>query len=61
MWETKEAMEADKQGEIFKSILENSDFMNVTSKEFCVHTKASEIQKELKKLLKVTLLASALF
>ena len=49
MWETKEAMEADKQGEIFKSILENSDFMSVTSKEFCVHTKASEIQKELKK------------
>ena len=49
MWETKEAMEADKQGEIFKSILENSGFMNVTSKEFCVHTEASEIQKELKK------------
>ena len=49
MWETKEAMEADKQGEIFKSILENSDFMSVTSKEFCVHTKASEIKKELKK------------
>ena len=48
MWETKEAMEADKQGEIFKSILENSDFMNVTSKEFCVHAKVIEIQKDLK-------------
>ena len=49
MWETKEAMEAYKQGEIFKSIVENPDFKNVISKEFCVHTKASAIQKELKK------------
>ena len=49
MWETKEAMEADKQGEIFKSIVENPDFMNSTSKESCVHTKASEIQKKSKK------------
>jgi len=48
MWETKEAMEAYKQGEIFKSIVENPDFNNVTSKEFCVHAKANEIQKELK-------------
>ena len=48
MWETKEAMEAYKQGEIFKSIVENPDFKNVTSKEFCVHSKASGIQKELK-------------
>ena len=46
--ETKKAMEAYKQGEIFKSIVENPDFKNVTSKEFCVHAKASEIQKNLK-------------
>ena len=52
MWETKEAMEAYKRGEVFKSIFENPDFKNVTSKEFCVHAKAtiliSEIQKDLK-------------
>ena len=41
-------MEAYKRGEVFKSIVENSDFKNVTSREFCVHTKASETQKELK-------------
>ena len=48
MWETKEAMEAYKRGEVFKSIVENPDFKNVTSKEFCVHAKASEIQKDLR-------------
>ena len=48
MWETKEAMEAYKNGEIYKMIVENPDFKNVTSKEFCVHAKANEIQKELK-------------
>ena len=44
----REAMEAYKNGEIYKMIVENPDFKNVTSKEFCVHAKANEIQKELK-------------
>ena len=45
---TKEATEAYKNDEIYNMIIENPDFKNVTSKEFCVHAKANEIQKELK-------------
>ena len=48
MWETKEAMEAYKAGEIFQSIVENPDYHNVTSKEFVVHMESNKIQEQLK-------------
>ena len=48
MWETKEAMEAYKVGELFQSFVENPDYHNFTSKEFAVHMEGNKIQEQLK-------------
>lgn len=48
MFETKEALEAYKQGEIYKSIVENPEWTNFKISQFEVYGEASEIQEKLK-------------
>ena len=48
MFETKEALEAYKQGDIYKSILANPDWTNLQISEFEVLGEATEIQEKLK-------------
>ncbi len=48
LWEDKTSLDAYKAGEIYKSIINNPDFKNVTTSEFEVHEKASLTQEEMK-------------
>ena len=48
MWEDKTSLDAYKPGEIYKSIINNPDFENVTTSEFEVHEKASLTQEKMK-------------
>ena len=48
LWEDKTSLDAYKAGEIYKSIINNPDFENVTTSEFEVHEKASLTQEKMK-------------
>ena len=49
LWEDKASLDAYKAGEIYKSIINNPDFENVTTSEFKVHEQASLTQEKMKK------------
>ena len=49
LWEDKTSLDAYKAGEIYKSIINNPDFENVTTSEFEVHEQASLTQEKMKK------------
>ena len=46
LWEDKASLDAYKAEEIYESIINNSDFENVTTSEFEVHEQASLTQKK---------------
>ncbi len=48
MFNSKKDMEYYINGEIFKSIIENSDLSDFIVRDFEIHTETSEIQKNLK-------------
>ena len=48
LWKDKASLDAYKAGEIYKSIINNPDFENVTTSEFEVHEQASLIQENMK-------------
>lgn len=48
LFETQEALDAYKQSEIFKSIVQNPDWRRLSVSEFEVLAEATEIQKRLK-------------
>ena len=48
LWEDKASLDAYKAGEIYKSIINNPDFENVTTSEFEVHEQASLTQEKMK-------------
>ena len=48
LWKDKTSLDAYKAGEIYKSIINNPDFENVTTSEFEVHEKASLTQEKMK-------------
>lgn len=48
MFESKQALDAYKQGDIYRSIINNPDWTNITASEFEVLDEATEIQERLK-------------
>ena len=49
LWEDKASLDAYKAGEIYKSIINNPDFENVTNTQFEVHEQASLTQEKTEK------------
>ena len=48
LWEDKASLDAYKTGEIYKSIINNPDFENVTTSEFEIHEQASLTHEKIK-------------
>ena len=48
MFESKDALQAYMDGEIFKSVIENQDWSNHLVRHYEVHAEASNIQNQLK-------------